>query len=100
MGAVGDEQQPPRGGRVERPAARANPAQSAGTASRAVRTASGLAPDRARISTDPSQSVSPLVPVCSSSTAWKLLPPNPKALRAARREWSARGSHGRFSVFT
>ena len=37
---------------------------------------------------------------CSSSTAWKLVPPKPKALTPARRIPPAGASHGRSSVLT
>ena len=37
---------------------------------------------------------------CSSSTAWKLVPPKPKALTPARRIPPGGGSHGRSSVLT
>ena len=62
----------------------------------AALTASADAPENAAICTSPSQSISVFCGRCSSSTTWKLLPPKPSALIAARRGPSE--SHGRFSV--
>ncbi len=45
---------------------------------------SGEGPESGRISTEPSQAISDFRLSYSSRTAWKLLPPNPKALTPAR----------------
>ena len=88
----------PRAGRL---AAECVPRQVARARRRAPRaSASGRSAEKARICTSPSQSIAGLSGSASSSTQWKLLPPKPNALTAARRGWSARGSQGRASVLT
>jgi hypothetical protein len=81
-------------------AARANALHSVGSFASSAASACGVSAPSATISVAPSQSGSSFSGRCSSSTAWKLLPPNPNADSAARRGCSARGSHGRISVFT
>ena len=58
------------------------------------------AAERATICTSPSQAMPGAAGSASSNTQWKLLPPNPKALTAARRGWSALASQGRGSTLT
>ena len=56
-------------------------------------------PEKAAISTVPSHEGSNFAVVCSSSTAWKLLPPNPNALTPALRCFPFSQSQGRSWVF-
>ena len=70
----------PTRGAVDAPSARRSSSRRPAAAT--------VSPPSATISTAPSQSGSVFAGRCSSSTAWKLLPPNPNADSAARRGWS------------
>ena len=105
-----------RPGRRPRAAGRARPASSAAPATNAPRSGAWPAPDAAAAAgvtsvgmagTSTSANDTWLAPVPSwrpgrnsSSTAWKLVPPNPNALTPARRTPPGGGSHGRSSVLT